>query len=91
MKHSRGFRTKTRQKLSGGRFSIAEALQEFKAGDMVRIRINPAVHKGMPHPRFQAAAGKVVEKRGRSFMVEVKMGNATKTVSAKPEHLTPLK
>ncbi|MFH1424219.1 MAG: 50S ribosomal protein L21e [archaeon] len=91
MQHSRGFRAKSRYKLSGGRFSIAEALQEFKPGDRVRVNINPAVHKGMPHPRFQAADGCVVEKRGRSFRVEVNIGNATKQILVKPEHLKPLK
>ena len=74
MRHSRGFRARSRQKLKGGRFSIREALQDFNEGDKVRIKINPAIHKGMPYPRFQGSIGTVTEKRGGSFLVELRSG-----------------
>lgn len=91
MRRSRGFRSKTRQKLKGGRFSIAESLQVFNPGDKVRFNINPAVHSGMPHPRYKGEFGKVLEKRGRSFIVEMKAGDKVKRIIAKPEHLQPVK
>jgi large subunit ribosomal protein L21e len=90
MRHSRGFRSRTRQKLSGGRFSIREALQEFKEGETVRVKINPAIHKGMPNPRFQGSIGTITGKRGKSFLVELKSGGKAKQVVSKPEHLSPL-
>ncbi len=87
VRHSSGLRYKTRHKLKGGRFSIAEALQEFKPSEKVIIKLNPAVHKGMPHPRFQGRQATIVEKRGRSFVVQVMDGNKPKLLTAKPEHL----
>jgi len=90
MRHSRGLRSRTRQKLSGGRFSIREALQEFNEGDKVRININPAIQRGMPYSRFQGTMGVVKEKRGRSFLVELKSGGKVKQVTSRPEHLSPL-
>jgi len=91
MQRSRGFRSKTRKKLSKGRFSIAEALQDFSPGDVVLLSLNPAVHSGMPHPKFHGFHGIVKEKRGRSFVVEVKDKNKAKIVTSRPEHLRPLK
>ncbi len=87
VRRSKGLRVRTRNKLKGGRFSIAEALQEFKPSEKVIIKLNPAVHKGMPHPRYQGQLGTVLEKRGRSFMVEIVDGNKPKKLIAKPEHL----
>lgn len=87
VKHSSGLRARTRNKLKGGRFSIAEALQEFSPSEKVLVKINPAVHKGMPHPRFQGKQATVLEKRGRSFVVEIIDGNKAKQLIAKPEHL----
>ncbi|MFH1450450.1 MAG: hypothetical protein ABIF92_00525, partial [archaeon] len=77
----------TRHKLKGGRFSIAEALQTFKKGARVRLHINPAVHSGMPHPRFQGRLGTVLGSRGRAFIVGIKDGNLLKQFTCRPEHL----
>jgi len=87
MKRSRGLRSKTRHKLKGGRFSIAEALQEFKTGDKVQVKLNPAVHSGMPHPRFHGKHGMISGARGRAYLVSVKDGNKEKELLARPEHL----
>ena len=87
MKRSRGQRGKTRHKLSGGRFSIAEALQTFKSGEKVQININPAIHKGMPHPRFHGKHGIISGARGQAYVVNVKDGGKEKALLARPEHL----
>jgi len=87
MRRSHGFRSKTRDKLKGGRFSIAEALQTFDLGAGVQIRINPAVHNGMPHPRYQGRSGKILEHRGRSYMISIKDGRGVKQLLCRPEHL----
>jgi large subunit ribosomal protein L21e len=54
---------------------------------MVHVIIDPSVHKGMPHPRFQGKTGEVVGTRGRAFVLKVNDGNASKTVITLPEHL----
>ena len=88
MKRSRGFRSKTRNKLKGGRFSLAESLKTFKIGESVRVKINPAVHNGMPFSRYQNSQGVVTEQRGRAYIVDIKDGNKKKTLISRPEHLT---
>ncbi len=96
MRRSKGFRRKTRKKLrkgvrEKGKIYVTKALQEFNVGDYVAIKIDPSIHKGMPHPRFYGRTGKVVEKRGRAYVIEVKDGNTIKKIIALPEHLKLVK
>ena len=85
---SRGFRTKTRRKLRQKvRPSITKFLQEFRRGQKVIILPEPSSHLGMPHPRFKGKSGKIIEKRGRSYLIEILDGNKVKKIIARPEHL----
>ena len=89
-KASRGFRTGTRRKLKKGlreKFNVETYLQEFKEGDRVIINIDPASQKSMPHSRYHGKAGIVKEKRGRGYVVSVKLGNKPMELTTKPEHL----
>jgi len=45
----------------------------------------------MPNPKFQGSTGKVIGQRGRSFILEVRFGNAKKEVLSLPQHLKPQK
>lgn len=92
MKASRGTRTKTRRLLSKkprqrGFSPITMGMQHFEAGEKVNIIVDPSVHKGMPFSRFHGLTGVVVGQRGDAFEVNVKAGNKTKMVVARPEHL----
>lgn len=89
---SHGTRCKTRKRLSKkprerGIHSITRALQKFEEGDSVSIVIDPAVHKGMPHIRFQGHTGKVEGKQGRAYLVGIHDGKKHKTVVVLSEHL----
>jgi large subunit ribosomal protein L21e len=64
-------------------------LREFSIGDKVVIDLEPSVHKGMPHRRFQGKVGVIAEKRGRAYVVEVNMKPENKVVIARPAHLRP--
>ncbi|ADC64457.1 Ribosomal protein L21e [Ferroglobus placidus DSM 10642] len=90
---SHGFRFKSgrklRKKVREKGIKIRRALQTFEIGQIVHIDIDPAVHKGMPHPRFQGRTGRVVGVRGRAYLVEVTDGGKKKIVFARPEHLKP--
>jgi large subunit ribosomal protein L21e len=92
---SHGFRFKTRKKLRKKirekGIKISRALQTFEVGDRVHIDIDPAVHKGMPHPRFQGRTGVVIGQRGRAYLVRVRDGDSYKTLIVRPEHLKPQK
>ncbi|MEM5794476.1 MAG: 50S ribosomal protein L21e [Candidatus Aenigmatarchaeota archaeon] len=90
VKKSRGIRAKTREKLRqkpGYRPAITKFLQEFKEGQKVAILQEPSSHSGMPHPRFKGRIGKVIGKRGKSYIVEITDGNKVKKIISRPEHL----
>ena len=94
VERSRGSRSKTRHKLSKrvrekGLPRIRRVTQQFEIGDQVHIRLDPSVHKGMPHPRFHGLTGSVVEKRGRAYLVRINDGGKEKTVIVSPEHILP--
>jgi large subunit ribosomal protein L21e len=92
---SHGFRCGTRSKLRKSprerKLTVTKYLQQFKIGDYVAIVIEPSSHKGMPHPRFHGLTGRVVGKRGRAYIVQVREGSKIKTVFAYPEHLKAVK
>lgn len=92
MSKSHGFRKKTREKLSKsvrtrGISPVSRAIQEIQEGDTVHIQLDPSRHKGMPDPKFHGKTAKVVGKRGRALILEVRDGKATKSIIVLPEHL----
>ena len=96
VKRSRGFRSKTRQKLrkhprDRGLSPITKTLQQFEIGEQANIVIDPSVHKGQPHPRFHGLTGKVKGTQGKSYVVNVRDGNKEKELIIRPEHLRKIK
>ena len=95
MKRSKGYRTKTRtifrrRPRDRGKIALGRLLIGYSPGQMVRISINPAVHKGMPHRRYHGRVGMVAEKRGRSYVIEVASGKSPRSIIARPEHIEPV-
>ncbi len=78
------FKKKPRQK---GKIGLSKLLQPYKVGDRVVIKVEPSLHKGMPHKRFHGRVGVVKQRRGRSYIVTVASGGKEKKVIARPEHL----
>jgi large subunit ribosomal protein L21e len=94
MRKSKGYRAKTRALLKRkprekGKTGLSKILREYASGEKVVIKIDPSVHKGMPHRRYHGRIGMVVEKKGRAYLVNVTKGNATKQIIVRPEHLEP--
>ena len=92
VERSKGFRMGTRKKLrkktrDKGRVKIRKTLQKFESGDKVIINVDSSYHKGMPHRRYFGKHGKIVEKRGDSYLVESKLGNKPKVIICSPIHL----
>ena len=90
VKKSRGFRSKTRFKIKqkvAYRPPITKFLQEFKNDQAVVILQEPASQRGMPHPRFKGKMGKVIGRRGKSYIVQIVDGNKAKKLISAPEHL----
>jgi len=88
MKKTHGKYTKRSRNIkSPGRTTITKRIVEFKEGDTVRIVINPQFKEGMPYPRFNNRIGKIVEKRGKSYVVEIRDLKAKKMLAVAVMHL----
>src|SRR5512136_299932 len=94
MRKSKGFRSASRRVLTKeprerGKLSLSKLLYEYQPGSQVVVKIEPSVHKGMPHRRYHGRVGTIVNKRGRSYVVSVSQGDATRVIIVRPEHLEP--
>jgi large subunit ribosomal protein L21e len=92
VKRSKGTRSKSRYIMrkkprNRGVISITKTLQQFDIGASVSIDIDSAVHKGMPHPRFQGYTGKIEGTQGDAYLVGITVGKKHKTLIVLPEHL----
>jgi large subunit ribosomal protein L21e len=92
MPKSKGPRRKSRSVLTKrvrekGKLGLSRLLAEYEVGDKVVINIDPAIHKGMPHKRFQGKVGTIVEKRGKSYVLDIPQRKTSKLVVARPEHV----
>jgi large subunit ribosomal protein L21e len=92
MGKSKGPRRKSRSVLTKkvrekGKLGLSRLLAEYESGDKVVINIDPAIHKGMPHKRFQGKVATVVEKRGRAYILDIPQRKTFKRVIAGPEHI----
>ena len=96
MRKSKGYRARTRKLFSKpprkrGMAPLGPLLHDYIEGESVSINIDPSVHKGMPHRRFQGKIGKILEKRGRAYVVVLKVGKLVKKVITLPDHIRPYK
>ncbi|MFH1210370.1 MAG: 50S ribosomal protein L21e [archaeon] len=87
-----GFRRKTRSKLkkpvrARGKIVIKNFFREFKSGDKVLLKAEPAVQKAMYFPRYHAKTGTVQGKRGRCYEVSIMDGGKRKMLVIHPVHL----
>lgn len=92
MGKSKGPRRKSRSVLTKrarerGKLGLSRLLAEYEVGEKVIINIDPGVHRGMPHKRFQGKVGTVVEKRGKAYILDIPQRKTSKLVIAGPEHL----
>ena len=96
MKKSKGYRAGTRRLLKKeprerGKKRLSKLLHEYQPGSRVVIKIDPSIQKGMPHKRYHGKIGTVIDKRGRSYILNVTQGDAVKEIIVRPEHLEPYK
>lgn len=94
MTKSKGYRAKTRSILrrkprERGKTGLSKILYDYKPGEKVVVKIDPSVHKGMPHRRYHGKIGVITDKRGRSYVIDVTQGKAVKEIIVRPEHLKP--
>jgi len=96
MKKSKGYRSATRHLLKKqprehGKMRLSKLLHEYQPGTSVVVKIDSSVQKGMPHRRYHGKVGTIINKRGRSYVLNVPQGDAVKEIIVRPEHLEPCK
>ncbi|GLC41015.1 60S ribosomal protein L21 [Pleodorina starrii] len=83
---ARGFRQK-------GFIPLTTYLRTYKLGDFVDIKVNGAIHKGMPHKWYQGKTGVVwnVTKRAIGVEVNKRVGHRImkKRIHVRVEHVMP--
>jgi len=86
------FRRKTRSKLrkrrkDRGKLSISKYFQKFKIGDRVYLKAEPAIQKGMYHPRYHGKSAKIINKKGNCYEVLINDQKKEKKLIVHPIHL----
>ncbi len=70
-----------------GKLALSKYFQKFNSGDSVALVMDLG-QQGPGFPKkMQGRTGKVMEKRGSAYVIEVKDHNMTKFYSVKPVHL----
>jgi large subunit ribosomal protein L21e len=96
MKPSKGYCAGTRSLMTKGprergKPKLTKFLYEYETGARVIIKIDSAQQKSLPHRRFHGKIGKVIDKRGRGYVVSVAQGNSQRQIITRTEHLEPYK
>jgi large subunit ribosomal protein L21e len=92
VKRSKGFRTKSRQRMrvnprTRGKVPVTKSLQKFKVGDRAGLAIEPRIHRGHPHPKFQGKTGTIEGRQGSAYILKIRDGGKVKRLLVRPEHL----
>lgn len=66
---------------------ITHSFITYDVGEKASVVIDPGVHGGQPHTRFQGLTGTIVGKQGKAYVLQVKAGKKTKKIIIRPEHL----
>lgn len=87
-----GIRRKTRSKFKKnvrmkGKLSIRNYLQNFKVHDKVALVMEPSIHAGIFHQRFQGDVGVILGKQGSCYKVKIIDGKMEKYFIVHPVHL----
>ncbi len=87
---SHGFRHKSRSILTKrAPRGVSFLLREYHEGDRALIIIDSRQHKGMPHRRYHGKVGIVRAVGRRSITLDVKLGEKTKTLITRFDHIKP--
>ena len=87
---SHGFRHKSRSVLTKRQpRGVSFLLREYHEGDKALVIIDSRQHKGMPHRRYHGKVGTVRNVGRRAVTLDVKLGEKTKTLITRFDHIKP--
>ncbi|MCL4399412.1 hypothetical protein M1293_02820 [Candidatus Parvarchaeota archaeon] len=88
--HHRSRRRLKRRKQEKGSIDIRKEMQTFSPGDTVVVSPSPYRQRNIPHRSFFGLNGKIIEKRGRAYVVEINKGSSKRRIDLMPVHLEKL-
>ena len=87
---SHGFRHKSRATMTKDEpRGVSFLLREYKVGDRSLVIIDPRQHKSLPHRRYHGKVGTVTNVGRRTVTLDIKLGNKTKTLITRLDHVKP--
>ncbi len=88
--HSHGFKHKSRKVMTKKNpRGVSFLLREYHEGEQALVIIDPRQHKGLPHRRYHGKVGKIINVGRRAVTLHVKLGNKTKTLITRFDHIKP--
>lgn len=88
--HSHGFMHKARSVMTKDRVrGVSFLLRKYSPGDKALVIIDPSQHKALPHRRYHGKVGTVQAVGRRTVTLDVKLGNKTKTLITRLDHIKP--
>jgi large subunit ribosomal protein L21e len=88
--HSHGFRHKSRSALTKQQpRGVAFLMREYKEGEQALVIVDPRQHKSLPHRRYHGKVGTITAVGRRAVTIDVKLGNKTKTLITRLDHIKP--
>ena len=87
---SHGFKHKSRSVMTiNAPRGVSFMLREYHVGDRALVIIDPRQHKALPHRRYHGKVGTIKEVGRRSITLDVKLGDKTKTLITRLDHIKP--
>ena len=87
---SHGFRHKSRNVMTkSAPRGVSFLLRDYQVGQQALVIIDPRQHKGLPHRRYHGKVGRLTNVGRRSVTMDVKLGNKTKTLITRLDHIKP--
>lgn len=87
---SHGFKHKTRSIMTkSAPRGVSFLLREYQVGQQALVIIDPRQHKALPHRRYHGKVGIVKNVGRRSVTLDIKLGNKTKTLITRLDHIKP--
>ena len=87
---SHGFKHKSRSVMTkDAPRGVSFMLREYHVGDIALVIIDPRQHKSLPHRRYHGKVGIVKNVGRRVVTLDVKLGDKTKTLITRLDHIKP--
>ena len=87
---SHGFKHKSRSVMTKkAPRGVSFLLRKYNVGDRALVQIDSSQHKGLPHRRYHGKVGLVTEVGRRHVVLDVKLGEKSKTLITRLDHIKP--